>query len=1037
MNIHSGIEVYSEMKLCDWYEKNNTDIRNGKILVAGQTGNGISLFYQLAEETGGVIGIECKTSVNIAFPIVTEKLTAECTDIIQLSSVKRIDDDMAANIIMSLISEHIGELPYDEKSYASPEEFHKHIHRILTKETADEIMRICSMIRMNRLESRLRSLSECNLRLQRLLMVISFYEDYLQKHNMYDNTRLLREAVEYLKSCGGKCPALIPQYARLNDHVPTVLEDELLKLLCKGKAVPVIEAETGCQPKMSFFNAYGMADEIRCIAGDIKQKGIYPGEVSIYCSEPSYHNVIKGVMSSEGLEVCFTDGYTAEAMESFILFQSVMDWIGNEYRSQYFEKLLYNSAIELRDNDGEKISKSSIMNYLDMVGYLFDRQPYELLAKPDNIAEKNYLAAAADQTDHDRRKKKADAIRNFLKELLKAAAPDEENKYLLHSFMKRMMEFFRKFRIKSGLACKEFPLADNELKKILSALETGSERLYSFKEAEGILKSILSSVSIRDEDDRNKISVHNLSQQLTAADRKHSYITGMSSDLLLRKTDDSPVMLDSEIRECFENAEQLAERYCGSSKNDRIKKAVMYLMNTHTEGSSITFSYPCYDQAKLRARPVSGIFEELRGDCKLSEYNTLDMENDKFLYHAEKAENTAAASSEKKYVDNIIEYLTLTRDTLSDKWEEEKKKSSNERKSKDQFSLSDEEKAKIFSSSEWEKRDREYKLSASSFDTLLQCPRKYSFTYLYGLSPEPHELSEQMDWLDALKRGSFFHRLMELYYLEKCGREGKKVIDISVFDADAFEKAFNDTMKENELIPYPFEQKKAIEAENIKKAALNYLESLAKENEKYYTIAAELLWNEDISDTIELSSDTDETKKYFLANYYKGFIDRLDKRTDTDGKTHYRITDYKTGRIKTFIEHHRYLLVQHYVYEKALRKIWKDIKDDDSIVFVFVFPTDNSNEQYMYENGEFVLTDDKASGVSSITIRDFALTEQIRKLLKDFLDTPVHELHSYGEVGSILYPQTDEPEDKNAFRHDCDANCDYKAICRGCINRGN
>ncbi|HCA54424.1 MAG TPA: hypothetical protein DEO95_02910, partial [Ruminococcaceae bacterium] len=96
----------------------------------------------------------------------------------------------------------------------------------------------------------------------------------------------------------------------------------------------------------------------------IRNHHIYPGTVSIYYPEPSYRNIIKGVLSSEGLKAAFVDSYAASESESILFFLSVMDWMKNEYRSEYFERLLFNKAIELSSEDGEKLPKQYAMNYL-------------------------------------------------------------------------------------------------------------------------------------------------------------------------------------------------------------------------------------------------------------------------------------------------------------------------------------------------------------------------------------------------------------------------------------------------------------------------------------------------------------------------------------------------------------------------------------------------------------------------------------------------------------------------------------------------
>ena len=103
----------------------------------------VILDERLAEQLGGIIGIECRNIADTAFPVVTEKLTTECCDIMSLSDFQRIDDDMCSDVIMFLIEEHTDDLFFEDERFETLEAFREHIRKILTKETAAEIFRIC------------------------------------------------------------------------------------------------------------------------------------------------------------------------------------------------------------------------------------------------------------------------------------------------------------------------------------------------------------------------------------------------------------------------------------------------------------------------------------------------------------------------------------------------------------------------------------------------------------------------------------------------------------------------------------------------------------------------------------------------------------------------------------------------------------------------------------------------------------------------------------------------------------------------------
>lgn len=788
------------------------------------------------------------------------------------------------------------------------------------------------------------------------------YEKFLSNKGLYDSARLLREAADYLEGQdNNSCIAYNYDYAILDDHTPTMLEKRLLNKLC-GNKINVISAKTKEKTKPSFFKAYGMADEILTIANKIKNEKLYAGDTAIYYTNKAYINMIKAVFDYNSISVFFAEGKDACETNRFILWNSIIDWWDNNCRMIYFENILMNKSMKIISDDGTIVSKEKILGFFRTnAGYLFGRDNHIRIAQADDSGEDKYKKYAI----------------TIVRDLVGIFCDPDNNGYIIPQSYK-LSELFDKMSAFIRKYCPDEKELLSAEKKITDELKYNDSD-FSDKEACALLKKLIGSVRIRDRYDADAAVAMPLTNRKSISPKAHTFVVGMSTSLVLKKADESPLITDKQIGELFDG--EIAALYQGGSNNDLMLASAEYLCDTISDNGSLCISYPYYDQANLRNRSSSYIFEKLaEGVSQIEDHNSLG-----FL-------------------------------SSYDSFEDESKK-------QNVFVLkgADEENPANNSGQTENPENTSLRLSASAFNTLLVCPKKYEIKYVDHIKDEPEEKKDSYSWLEANQKGTFFHSVMEQYIDEYCGKNGGNLIDRAgtdkdfIFDETRFEDVFNKVEKENELIPYELLSEKNHELDEIRETAKAYLEGLSKDNGGYTPCAVEYRFDNDYED------------RDLGLTYNIGFLDRIDVRKDVDGKLNFRIVDYKTGKIDTFMKNHKIILVQHYVYMKFLENEVKDAAVVDG--FEFVFPFEKEKVAYEYkEDGTFEKLVEKPDCAKIIYNGKAVINETVKELLKiikDKLKEGKYPDHSYSNE------KLDKNKPKNPT-YDEIQYCPFKDICGNC-----
>ena len=232
-----------------------------------------------------------------------------------------------------------------------------------------------------------------------------------------------------------------------------------------------------------------------------------------------------------------------------------------------------------------------------------------------------------------------------------------------------------------------------------------------------------------------------------------------------------------------------------------------------------------------------------------------------------------------------------------------------------------------------------FTLSPSAVKDLLTCPFIFYYSkVLKVISVQYPELNES-SWLEPNARGTFFHRVMELYFNHFINK------DIH-FDKDRFEKCFvkakDEALKVN---PISNEYITLKEIEELHKVSKDYLESIINQGQ---------------FSTYKVLSNEFDLKQYKLSYFkcknlfFSGEIDRVDGFI-YEGTLHLRIVDYKTGKYHSKDESAYY---QHVLYSFIIESIEQKLfgLDYDKIVvdsFIYDYPLDELKRNNEYLRNEF------------------------------------------------------------------------------------
>ena len=507
-------------------------------------------------------------------------------------------------------------------------------------------------------------------------------------------------------------------------------------------------------------------------------------------------------------------------------------------------------------------------------------------------------------------------------------------------------------------------------------------------------------------------------QRLTGrcvAERPYNFFVGLSASYVLQDTANSPVLSDDEIKKVLDI--DAAYVPLAGNSNQVFKEELEYLLETCPKGET-TLIYSYYDTLAFKELSPSLFYL-----TKLNE----------------------AAESESTYKPHKTGY----------------------RFNKCLENVEDELVKEI------ENKGEEYtfvteSLSATTLETLVKCPFKYYYQKILNIA-EPDNNYNGETWLNASEKGTFFHRIMELYckavFLDKYAGE-------TTFSQEEFDKAYNKALKETEIkVPYISECAKNVEAEAIKQVAISYLEELHRFYEeeltsgrKWMVLGCELGFGKDEGSKFRVIYNYDDKVNFD----WKGSIDRMDGYMDAEGIIHLKILDYKTGKMsklkegikgKTKKESKKSLLpdkkllppdmkLQHFIYGMAgieyVKQSQETLKEKfgnneikgiklDKVFYDFPFEHNKNNVHDATNKLEEIGFD-----VELAIDKDLDITKCLPQKAKNLLVKSLSELNSGNIKEFMVNAETyynSQTEEYSKVKDGC-SYCGYAKICRRKVGKG-
>ncbi len=455
-------------------------------------------------------------------------------------------------------------------------------------------------------------------------------------------------------------------------------------------------------------------------------------------------------------------------------------------------------------------------------------------------------------------------------------------------------------------ANKEREVLSNKLEEIKYIVSHEDDFLKKIE----IIQTELESLSYSEKDSNGCISFSPISKSFTL--RPYVFVIGLNQNLILG--DDVENAFISDVNAFFK--ELGADHNIHLSQYQKRKKLENLIYYLSSSDSKIILSYSSDDKISLKDM-TEGVYllgiepDKLPEPIKVNAYDIYE-DNLKF-----KATYTSLKEEEVEQDYNNGEFKEVEDAVIKDIVELD---------ITPEIPISEESKP--------------FTLSPSAVKDLLTCPFIFYYSkVLKVISVQYPELNES-SWLEPNARGTFFHRVMELYFNHFINK------DIH-FDKDLFEKCFTKAKDEAlKVNPISNEYITLKEIDELHKVSKDYLESIIKQGQ---------------FSTYKVLSNELDLKQYKLSYsecnnlFFSGEIDRVDGFI-YEGTLHLRIVDYKTGKYHSkdesaYYQHVLYSFIVESIEQKHLFGL-----DYDKIVvdlFIYDYPLDELKRNNEYLRNEF------------------------------------------------------------------------------------
>ena len=959
-------------------------------------------------------------------------------------------ENIAKNIVMGYYA-YAGK-DYDKEGIFTAEEVYL-IHDILLSskedkiygflpktsislETSREILRVINILREGKKKEGVTT---------KIDPLILDLEKKLEDRKLLDKIGILNEAVKIIEESS---EVDIRRYLAISGEIKlaitdyfaekiSYLEKRFLDALCGklGINVDIVCMTDNNKSELHFVKAYGQYNEVEYCIEKIKSKGISFGEAGIYYTDEIHENFIKAACEKDNIGVTFKKANAGDN-EIIRLLIDLIESIEADFSYEILGRLVNNQTATLKHiiKRDEKAKAEALENEVLNEESIYDEKDEEQgNLEKENTEEYKYSLKRAYDTLLRRENigwskaryedffKRHESIGEFstlnerenakiqpFKEFLRDFIDiyDEEN--TAEKTYLNLLEFAKKYSYNNK--------NKNTYLKALRELAVPFGLLgKECKEDQlSIIKDALVNFKFGMPEEMDKVRAQRLTGRCVA-ERPYNFFVGLSASYVLQDTANSPVLSDDEIKKVLDI--DAAYVPLAGNSNQVFKEELEYLLATCPAGET-TLIYSYYDTLAFKELSPSLFYL-----TKLNE----------------------AAESESTYKPHKTGYrFNKCLENVEDEFVKE-----------------------------IENKGEEYtfvteSLSATTLETLVKCPFKYYYQKILNIA-EPDNNYNGETWLNASEKGTFFHRIMELYckavFLDKYAGE-------TTFSQEEFDKAYNKALKETEIkVPYISECAKNVEAEAIKQVAISYLEELHRFYEeeltsgrKWMVLGCELGFGKDEGGKFRVIYNYDDKVNFD----WKGSIDRMDGYMDAEGIIHLKILDYKTGKMsklkegikgKTKKESKKSLLpdkkllppdmkLQHFIYGMAgieyVKQSQETLKEKfgnneikgiklDKVFYDFPFEHNKNNVHDATNKLEEIGFD-----VELAIDKDLDITKCLPQKAKNLLVKSLSELNVGNIKEFMVNAETyynSQAEEYSKVKDSC-SYCGYTKICRRKVGKG-
>lgn len=959
-------------------------------------------------------------------------------------------ENIAKNIVMGYYA-YAGK-GYDKEDILTAEEVYL-IHDILLSskedkiygflpktsislETSREILRVINILREGKRKEGVTT---------KIDPLILDLEKKLEDRKLLDKIGILNEAVKIIEESS---EVDIRRYLAISGEIKlaitdyfaekiSYLEKRFLDALCGklGINVDIVCMTDNNKSELHFVKAYGQYNEVEYCIEEIKNKGINFGEAGIYYTDEIYENFIKAACEKNNIEVTFKKANAGDN-EIIRLLIDLIESIEADFSYEILGRLVNNQTATLKHiiKRDEKAKAEALENEVLNEETIYDeedeeqgnlekenteeykyslKRAYDTLLRRENIGwskarYEDFFKRHENIGEFSTLNERENAKIQPFKEFLRDFIDIYEEENTAEKTYLNLLEFAKKYSYNNKNK-NTYLKALREL-----AIPFGLLGKECKEDQLSIIKDALVNFKFGMPEEMDKVRAQRLTGRCVA-ERPYNFIVGLAASYVLQDTANSPVLSDDEIKEVLDI--DVAYVPLAGDSNQVFKEELEYLLATCPKGET-TLIYSYYDTLAFKELSPSIFYL-----TKLNE----------------------AAESESTYKPHKTGY----------------------RFNKCLENVEDELVKGI------ENKGEEYtfvteSLSATTLETLVKCPFKYYYQKILNIA-EPDNNYNGETWLNASEKGTFFHRIMELYckavFLDKYAGE-------TTFSQEEFDKAYNKALKETEIkVPYISECAKNVEAEAIKQVAISYLEELHRFYEeeltsgrKWMVLGCELGFGKDEGSKFRVIYNYDDKVNFD----WKGSIDRMDGYMDAEGIIHLKILDYKTGKMsklkegikgKTKKENKKSLLpdkkflppdmkLQHFIYgmagieyvkqsQEALKEKFgnneiKGIKLD-KVFYDFPFEHNKNNVHDATNKLEEIGFD-----IELAIDKDLDITKCLPQKAKNLLVKSLSELNA-GDIKEFMVNAetyyNSQAEEYSKVKDGC-SYCGYTKICRRKVGKG-